>query len=86
VGTKDLFGRALRMTQMNVVDALATAAVLVMSEGSEQTPLAVVGELPFVTLQERDPSPAEMQQLQITVEDDLYGPLLTSVRWHKGQR
>jgi putative folate metabolism gamma-glutamate ligase len=86
VGTKDLFGRILRITKVNVVDALATAAVLVMGEGSEQTPLAVVGELPFVTFQERDPSPAELEQLRITVEDDLYGPLLTSVQWHKGQR
>src|SRR6266508_2193439 len=40
VGTKDLFGRAWRMIKVNVVDALATAAVLVMGEGSEQTPLA----------------------------------------------
>jgi dihydrofolate synthase / folylpolyglutamate synthase len=86
VGTKDLFGRTLRITKVNVVDALATAAVLVMGEGSEQTPLAVVGEVPFVTFQERDPSPAELEQLRIAVEDDLYGPLLTSVQWHKGQR
>jgi F420-0:gamma-glutamyl ligase len=73
------------MTKVNVVDALATAAVLV-GEGSEQTPLAVVGEVLFVTFQERDPSPAELEQLRIAVEIDLYGPLLTSVRWHKGRR
>jgi len=76
----------IQMTKVNVVDALATAAVLVMGEGSEQTPLAVVGELPFVAFHDRDPSPAEMQQLRIAVEDDLYGPLLTSVQWHTGQR
>jgi F420-0:gamma-glutamyl ligase len=69
VGTKDLFGRALRMIKVNVVDALAA-----------------VEELPFVTFQEREPSPAEVQQLRIAVEDDIYGPLLTSVQWHKGQR
>jgi dihydrofolate synthase / folylpolyglutamate synthase len=86
MGTKALFGRALRMIKVNVVDALATAAVLVMGEGSEQTPLAAVEELPFVTLQEREPSPAEVQQLRIAVEDDIYGPLLTSVQGHKGQR
>ena len=70
VDTKDLFGQAFRMIKVNVVDALATAAVLVMGEGSEQTPLAA----------------AEVQQLRIAVEDDIYGPLLTSVQWHKGQR
>ncbi|MET0413956.1 MAG: coenzyme F420-0:L-glutamate ligase, partial [Polyangiaceae bacterium] len=30
VGKQDLFGRALRMTKVNVMDALATSAVLVM--------------------------------------------------------
>jgi F420-0:gamma-glutamyl ligase len=85
VGTVDCFGRPLRMTKVNVVDALATTAVLVMGEGSEQTPLAVVSDLPFVAFQERDPSAEELQQLQIAVADDLYGPLLTSVQWHKGR-
>jgi len=86
VGTVDLFGRPLRMTQVNVVDALATAAVLIMGEGNEQTPLAVVSDLPFVTFQERDPSAEELQQLRIALEDDLYGPLFSSVQWHKGQQ
>ena len=86
VGTVDCFGRPLRMTKVNVVDALATTAVLVMGEGSEQTPLAVVSDLPFVAFQERDPSAEELQQLQMAIADDLYGPLLTSVQWHKGQQ
>lgn len=86
IGTDDLFGRPLKMTQVNVVDALATAAVLVMGEGNEQTPLAVVSDLSFVTFQERDPSAEELQQLRIPLEDDLYGPLFTSVQWHKGQQ
>jgi putative folate metabolism gamma-glutamate ligase len=85
VGEMDCFGRPLRMTRVNVVDALATAAVLVMGEGSEQTPLAVVSDLPFVTFQDRDPSAEEVRQLQMAIADDLYGPLLTSVQWHKGQ-
>lgn len=86
VGTTDLFGRALRVTKVNVVDALATAAVLVMGEGNEQTPLAVVSDVPFVSFQDRDPSAEELQQLRIASEDDLYGPLLTSVPWRKGHQ
>lgn len=81
VGKADLFGRPLRFTRVNVVDALATAAVLVMGEGSEQTPLALIEDLPFVTFQDRDPTPAEVQQLRIPLEDDLYGPLLTLAPW-----
>jgi dihydrofolate synthase / folylpolyglutamate synthase len=73
------------VTKVNVVDALAAAAVLVMGEGSEQTPLAIISDLPFVTFYDRDPSMEELQQLRIAIDDDLYGPLLTSVRWRKGQ-
>ena len=55
-----------------------------MGEGSEQTPLAVICDLPFVTFQERDPSPEELRRRWIDVEDDLYAPLLQGVKWHKG--
>lgn len=85
VGTMDLFGRALRMTRVNVMDALATSAVLVMGEGSECTPLALLEELPFVSFQERNPSPAELAALRIPLEDDLYAPLLTGVLWQRGR-
>lgn len=84
VGVQDLFGRALRMTKVNVMDALATAAVLVMGEGNEQTPLAVIEDVPFVQFQERDPSPAELEQLRVAPEDDLYAPLLEHAPWQRG--
>lgn len=84
IGRSDLFGRPLRMTKVNVADALAAAAVLVMGEGDEQTPLAVISDLPFVRFQERDPTPEELQGLRIALEDDLYAPLLKSVPWRGG--
>ncbi|MFN8486484.1 MAG: coenzyme F420-0:L-glutamate ligase [Caldilineaceae bacterium] len=84
VGVSDLFDRPLRMTQANLADALATTAVLLMGEGNEQTPLAVIQDAPFVTFQMRDPTADELDQLQIAREDDLYGALLTNAAWHKG--
>jgi len=84
VGQEDLFGRQLAMTRVNIADALAVAAVLVMGESSEQTPLAVVDDLPFVHVQERDPTPEELQQRWIDLEDDLYAPLLQGAAWQKG--
>jgi putative folate metabolism gamma-glutamate ligase len=84
IGQPDIFGRALQMTKVNVADALAATAVLVMGEGCEQTPLVVIGDLPFVTFQERDPSPEELRGRWIDVEDDLYAPLLQGVVWRKG--
>jgi dihydrofolate synthase / folylpolyglutamate synthase len=86
VGNADCFGRRLRMTQANVMDAFAAAAVLVMGEGNEQTPLAVISELSCIQFQEREPSADEAQQLRIAPEDDIYGPLLLSVPWQKGHQ
>ncbi|RIK44377.1 MAG: putative folate metabolism gamma-glutamate ligase [Chloroflexi bacterium] len=83
IGRTDLFGRPLRMTKVNVADALAAAAVLVMGEGDEQTPLAVIHDLPFVQFQARNPMPEELQSLHIDLEDDLYAPLLRSVPWQR---
>jgi putative folate metabolism gamma-glutamate ligase len=84
-GAPDLFGRPLCMTQVNVVDALAAAAVLVMGEGSEQTPLALIREVPFVAFQDRNPTVEELQGLHIELDDDMYAPLLTSVPWQRGR-
>ena len=86
VGARDVFGRPLRMTKANVADALAAAAVLVMGEGNERTPLALITDLPLVTFQNRDPSEAELEALRIQPEEDLYAPLLQAVRWRRGAK
>jgi F420-0:gamma-glutamyl ligase len=84
-GQPDLFGRPLRMTQANLADALAAAAVLAMGEGNESTPLARITGLPAIEFQERAPSPEELANLATRREDDLYAPLLDSVPWQHGQ-
>jgi putative folate metabolism gamma-glutamate ligase len=86
VGHPDIFGRALNMTKVNIANALAAAAVLVMGEADEQTPLAVLSDLPFVQFQADDPTPAELHGLHIALEDDLYAPLLKSVPWQTGRK
>lgn len=85
IGKPDIFGRFLQVTKANVADGLAAAAVVVMGEGDEQTPLSIITELPFVKFQDRDPLKPELKELQISIEDDLYGALLKGVRWLKGQ-
>jgi F420-0:gamma-glutamyl ligase len=42
VGQTDLFGRTLRMTQMDLADGLAAAAVMMMGEATETCPLALI--------------------------------------------
>ena len=84
VGTDDLFGRPLTMTRSNVAAGVAAAAVAVMGEAAEQTPIAVVTDVPFVVFQSRVPTPHEIAQLTIEPEDDLYAPILRAVEWSRG--
>lgn len=86
IGKPDIFGSPLKVTKANIQDGLAAAAVLVMGEGDEQTPLALIEDVAFVEFREADPTPAEIKELHIDLADDLYGPLLNSVPWEKGDK
>ena len=71
VGKEDLFGRQIKMTQVNYADALASSAVLTMGEADESCPLAL---LSCEGIEFEDKSAAST--LKIEIEDDLYYPLL----------
>lgn len=83
IGTEDLFGRKLKMTSAAISDPVATSAVLVMGEGNESTPLAVIENAP-VEFQGRNPTKRELDKLLMPIEDDLFEPMLTAVKWRKG--
>lgn len=70
-GTPDIFGRTLEMSRSNIADGLASAAVLVMGEGKERRPLAVVADAP-VEFVER----VSKKEVQIPLDDDMYHPFL----------
>jgi F420-0:gamma-glutamyl ligase len=86
IGKPDLFGRPMHITVANISGGLAAAAVLAMGEGVEQTPLAVIAEVPFVQFQDRDPNESELAFLHLKPEDDLFAPFLTAVDWQPGGR
>lgn len=86
IGTPDIFGKDFRMTKANISDALATASVLVMGEGNEQTPMSIIDDVSFVEFQDRNPTPEELSQITISIDDDLYAPLLKNVEWKKGKK
>lgn len=86
VGETDLFGKTLRQTRINVVDALAASAVFCMGESVEQTPVAIVEDIPFVEFQQHVPTQEELEALKIDIKDDLYAPFLTSVQWISGKK
>ncbi|MBL7159508.1 coenzyme F420-0:L-glutamate ligase [Candidatus Microgenomates bacterium] len=80
-GARDLFGREIRMSQINVAEAIAVAAVLEMGEVAERTPLCLVKDIKKIKFQNRPPTAKELVSLRIKPEDDVYAPLLTSVQW-----
>jgi dihydrofolate synthase / folylpolyglutamate synthase len=86
VGRPDLFGRPFAVSQADVAGGLAAAAVLQMGEGAEQTPIAILSDLPFVHFQDRDPTARELASVIIPLDEDLFAPFLTSVHWQKGTR
>lgn len=47
-GVPDIFGRTIKREQANIAEGLAAAAVLVMGEAAEQTPLAVIRNAPHM--------------------------------------
>jgi dihydrofolate synthase / folylpolyglutamate synthase len=83
-GKPDLFGRPFKFEQTSVIDSLATASTFVMGEGNEQTPLAVISDIPFIRFTDHPPTKDEIKSLHIDIHDDIYAPLLTNVEWKKG--
>lgn len=75
IGKKDIFGRKFKITRSNMADALAVAAVAVMGEGNERTPLAVIRDAPvnFKNVS------AHHRELSILPKDDLYRPIYTNL-------
>jgi len=85
IGKPDLYGKPLCFTQINLLDAFATSAALVMGEGDEQTPIAIINDAPKVSFLNCPPTIEEENSLHISMEEDLYAPILTGVQWMKKQ-
>jgi F420-0:gamma-glutamyl ligase len=84
VGTPDLFGRKFEVSKSAIGGGLAASANVVMGEGAEQTPLAVISDIPFVTFQSNNPTAKEIKATYISPEIDLYAPFIMSAPWQKG--
>jgi coenzyme F420-0:L-glutamate ligase len=70
-GKSDLFGRKLEVSQVNVVDSLASIATLTMGEGKECTPMALIrnAKVKFTAKE-------TFKDLFIPFKEDIYYPLL----------
>jgi dihydrofolate synthase / folylpolyglutamate synthase len=84
IGKQDLFGREMKMEQVNIMQSVTAAAVLEMGEGAEQTPLGLVTDVVDVEFQNQPPTEEELAALTIDIKDDAYAPILAAVDWKKG--
>jgi dihydrofolate synthase / folylpolyglutamate synthase len=75
-GQKDIFGRPFHFSQTNIVDAIAAAAVGIMGEGNELTPLVIVRDWPRITYAEQ----ATFTELTIDPDEDIFAPLLAQFK------
>jgi coenzyme F420-0:L-glutamate ligase/coenzyme F420-1:gamma-L-glutamate ligase len=66
IGSPDLFGRKLRVTEIAMADEIAAAASLVMGQGAEGQPAVLVGGLDW------DEAPANASALLRRKETDLF--------------
>jgi len=78
-GTPDIFGRKFKFSRTNIADGLAAAAVLVMGEGNEQQPLAIIekARMEFCDRVKR-------AELYIDIQEDMYRPLFSKLPKPKG--
>jgi coenzyme F420-0:L-glutamate ligase len=76
IGRKDIFGKKLEMTKTNIADSLASAAILVMGEGKEKIPLAVIKDAPVEFTDKR----ISKKELQIKPKDDIYRVLFENLK------
>ena len=80
-GKKDIFGRKLKVTMTDVADSLATAATLVMGEGSERTPLCIIEGAPVEFVEN-----VNRKEILISAKDDMYAPLFKRAGGSKKSR
>lgn len=85
IGKPDVFGRLLQVETVNDADSLAAAAVNIMGEGNEQTPLALITDIPHIAFVSRNPSEKESLRSMIDMGHEVFTPLLASAPWKKGK-
>ena len=76
-GTPDIFGRKFKFSRTDIADSLAAAAVLVMGEGNERQPLAIIERAPAEFCDR-----VNRAELRIDIQEDMYRPLFSKLPKH----
>ncbi len=85
IGKPDLFGRPFHVTNANIAEGLSASAVVVMGEGAESTPIAIITECEsHVIFSAKSPTDDEKFEWNIPFDEDLFSPFLSALEWQKG--
>ncbi|MES2134693.1 MAG: coenzyme F420-0:L-glutamate ligase [Patescibacteria group bacterium] len=74
-GKKDIVGRKMKISRTNIADSIATAGTLIMGEGAEQQPVALITDAPVEFVEK-----INKKELKINPKEDIFWPLLKRVR------
>ncbi|MBQ3347968.1 coenzyme F420-0:L-glutamate ligase [Candidatus Saccharibacteria bacterium] len=72
-GEPDLFGRLMHVTKVDLIDPLASMAVLLMGESNESTPIVILRGYTGIPFSDA----ASMAEFKIDPSLDLYSPLIS---------
>ncbi len=75
IGDKDLFGRILKFSRTDIADSLATSAVLLMGEGNECQPLAIINDAPIDFCEK-----INQGELFVDPREDVYQPIFENIK------
>lgn len=84
INQPDLFDRPMQMERTSVVQSLVSVGTVMMGEGNERTPMAVITDIPRINFVDHEPSDEEVNLLKPSIKDDIYAPLLNRAPWNKG--
>jgi len=74
-GKPDIFGRKLKISRTDVADCLASGATVIMGEGKEKQPLALIKNAPVEFT-----GHVNRRELHIDIQDDLFRPLFGKIK------
>lgn len=84
-GQPDIFGRHFKFEQTNIPDSLAAAAVFLMGEGLEQTPIAIITDLPKIQFTEKNIRTHKSHStFNVPLKEDMFRGFFESAPWKKG--
>jgi putative folate metabolism gamma-glutamate ligase len=85
IGKPDIFSIQLKCTKLNVLDALSVCAVFEMGEADEKIPIVQIKDFSKVLFSNSKPTENEISELNISIENDIYGDILKSCNWTKNK-